>query len=312
VTALREREEALVAVEGAAPGRCRRDVPLGRFTTYKTGGPAELLAEPETEAELAALLAAAHEAGLPVFVVGAGSNLLVREGGLRGLVIRLGTGFGRVTVEGRTLVAGAMAPMSRVAVAAERASLAGLEFGFDIPGTVGGALAMNAGAHGGEIRDVLVRVRGVDPTGSSVVVASSEIRFGYRTAVYPAPLVFTEGTFALAAGDRGRLEAIREQNHAFRLRTQPKGRTVGSVFRNPPGDHAGRLIEAAGLKGARIGGAVVSEKHANWIVGERRVTAGDVEGLVRLVQSRVRERFGVDLETELRIVGDPGEGERSP
>jgi UDP-N-acetylmuramate dehydrogenase len=194
--------------------------------------------------------------------------------------------------------------MSRVAMAAERASLGGLAFGFDIPGTVGGALAMNAGAHGGEIRDVLDRVRGIDPAGRPVDLAAAEIRFGYRTAVYPARLVFTEATFTLVPGDREALAAARRENHAFRLRTQPKGRTVGSVFKNPPGDHAGRLIDAAGLKGYRRGGARVSETHANWIVGDREATPRDIEDLVGAIRERVRERFGVDLEPELRIVGD--------
>jgi UDP-N-acetylmuramate dehydrogenase len=195
--------------------------------------------------------------------------------------------------------------MSKVALAAERASLDGLVWGYDIPGTVGGGLRMNAGAHGGEVKDVLKEARGCDFEGRFHEIPVSEVRFAYRTAIYPVDLVFTEAVFRLRPGDREKLASRRQENHVYRQRTQPKGHSVGSIFINPPGDYAGRLVEAAGLKGFRIGGAAISEKHANWILNEGGASAADIENLIRTAQGRVREKFGVLLKPELKIVGEP-------
>ena len=296
--------DALTALERALPGRTRRDVPLAPLTAYKVGGPAALFAEPETAEELVALLEIVHREQVPLAVLGAGSNLLVRDGGVRGVVLRLGRDFRRVSVSGHQLTAGAMTQMSKVALAAEQAGLDGLVFGYDIPGTVGGIMRMNAGAHGQETKDVLAEARGYDMQGKYHRVPRAEIRFGYRTAMYPVDLVFTEGVFDLKPGDAASLASQREENHAYRLRTQPKGHSVGSVFVNPPGDHAGRLVEAAEMKGFRMGRAVVSDKHANWILNEGGATAADIEGLIRAIQARVRERFGVELKAEVRIIGE--------
>jgi UDP-N-acetylmuramate dehydrogenase len=297
--------DRLEAVRNAAPECVRRDVSLAPFSAYKVGGPADLFAEPRDAGEAGALLREAKRQGVPVTVIGAATNLLIRDGGVRGLILRLGRPFREVRVEGTRIVTGALASMTKVALAAERASLAGITFGFDIPGTVGGALRMNAGAHGGEIRDVLVEVRGLDEVGREQRIPAERIEFGYRRAVYPVNLVFLEATFALQPGDRTELERIRQENHAFRLRTQPKGRSVGSVFKNPDGDYAGRLIEEAGLKGLRVGGAEVSTKHANWILNVDRATAAEIESIIRTVQERVRERFDVELRPEVKIVGEP-------
>jgi UDP-N-acetylmuramate dehydrogenase len=164
---------------------------------------------------------------------------------------------------------------------------------------------MNAGAHGGEVKDVLSQARGFDALGTYHCIDADRVRFAYRTAIYPVELVvFVEAVFRLAAGDRDELVARRQENHAYRQRTQPKGHSVGSIFMNPPGDHAGRLVEAAGMKGFRVGGAVISEKHANWILNEGGATARDIETLIRTAQARVREQFAVELHTELRIVGE--------
>jgi UDP-N-acetylmuramate dehydrogenase len=296
----------LAAVEEALPGRTRRDHPLGPMTAYKVGGNAQLFVEPETPEEVAELLRLVHGEGIPLFVLGGGTNLLVRDGGVRGVVLHLGRAFRNVTVAGDDLTAGAIAPMSKVALAAERASLDGLVWGYDIPGTVGGGLRMNAGAHGGEMKDVLYEARGCDIEGGFHHVRVAEIRFAYRTAIYPTDLVFTEAVFRLRPGDGEKLALRRQENHAQRQRTQPKGHSVGSIFVNPPGDYAGRLVEAAGLKGFRIGGAVVSDKHANWILNEGGASASDIETMIHTVQARVRERFGVDLKPELKIVGEPG------
>ena len=296
--------DALTAIERALPGRTRRDVPMAPLTAYKVGGPAELFAEPETAEELVLLLEIVRREQVHLFVLGAGSNLLVRDGGVRGVVLRLGRDFRRVAVSGHQLTAGAMAQMSKVALAAERAGLGGLVFGYDIPGTVGGIMRMNAGAHGQETKDVLAEAHGYDMTGTFHRIPASEIRFAYRTAIYPVDLVLTEGVFNLQPGDVHALAAQREENHAYRMRTQPKGHSVGSVFVNPAGDHAGRLVEAAGLKGFRMGHAVVSDKHANWILNEGGATAADIEDLIRTIQARVREQFKVELKAEVRIIGE--------
>ncbi len=293
------------ALEAAAPGAVRRKVSLAPFCSYKTGGAADWLVEPSTEAQVAAVLAAVRELELPLFVLGGGTNLLVRDGGVRGVTLRLGRTFRTAEVRGTELHAGAVAPMSLAGAAAERAGLTGFEFAFDIPGTVGGALRMNAGAHGGEIRDVLARVEGCDLAGKPVRVEASEIRFSYRRAVYPADMVFLRGVFALAPGDPAEVAGRRRRYHEYRLATQPKGLSVGSTFINPEGDKAGRLIEAAGLKGFRVGDAVVSIKHANWILNEGKASAAEIEAVIDAVRERVRERFGVDLEPEVRIVGEP-------
>src|SRR5262245_30376524 len=277
---------------------------MAPLTAYKVGGPADLFAEPDTAEELVLLLDLMRREQVPLSVLGSGSNLLVRDGGVRGVVLRLGRDFRRVRVAGSQLTAGAMAQMSKVALAAERAALAGLVFGYDIPGTVGGILRMNAGAHGQETKDVLDEARGYDPAGTFHPIPAAQIQFGYRTAIYPVDLVFTEGVFKLQPGNAESLAAQRQENHAYRMRTQPKGHSVGSVFVNPAGDHAGRLVEAAGLKGFRMGRAVVSDKHANWILNEGGATAADIEGLIRAIQARVGEQFGVELKAEVRIIGE--------
>jgi UDP-N-acetylmuramate dehydrogenase len=296
--------ESLDRVAAAWGGQVRRDVLLSAYSAFKVGGPADLFLEPETTEEVGALLRLAHEEGIPLFVLGGGTNLLVRDGGFRGIVLRLGKSFRHVRVEGEELTAGAIAPMSRVALAAEEAGLGGIEFGYDIPGTVGGALRMNAGAHGSEMSRVLQEARGFDPEGTFRRVPATRVQFAYRTAVYPYSLLFTEAVLALHPEDKKELTRRRQENHAYRLRTQPKGNTVGSIFKNPPGDYAGRLVEAIGMKGHAIGGARVSDRHGNWILNERQATARDIETLIQTIQERVQEKFGVLLETEVRIVGE--------
>ena len=292
-------------MEQLVSGRTERNLPLAPFSAFKVGGRADLYLEPESPDEVRGVLRTAHEEGVPVFVLGGGTNLLIRDGGIRGVVIRLGKVFRRIRIEGHRLLGGGMASMTKVALAAEEVGLGGLEFGYDIPGTVGGALRMNAGAHGSDVSRVLAEASGFDEGGGFHRVPASQVRFGYRTAIYPCPLLFTEGIFALHPEDREALAARRKENHAHRLRTQPKGKTVGSIFKNPEGDHAGRLVDAAGLKGKRVGGARVSEKHGNWILNEEGASARDIESLIRTIQEAVRERFEVDLEPEVRIVGEP-------
>ena len=300
--------EAYAAFAALAPRRIRRDVPLAPLSAYKVGGSADLFAEPETGEELAAMLRSAHELELPLYVLGAGTNLLIRDGGVRGVVLRLGKAFKSAVAEGDRVRAGAMSPMGKAALAAERAGLAGLEFGFDIPGTVGGALRMNAGAHGSEVSRVLHAATGFTLAGEQKTILATEVTWSYRTAIYPEPLVFVEGVFQLAPGDSAALAAIRRENHAYRKATQPKGNSVGSVFINPEGDFAGRLIEAVGMKGYRLGGAAVSDKHANWILNEGGASAAEIEAIIREAQSRVKDKFGVSLHPEVHMIGDPKPG----
>jgi UDP-N-acetylmuramate dehydrogenase len=280
-------------------GKVRRDEPLSRHTSYRIGGPADWFAQPETVAELGALLRAAADAGIAVTLLGGGSNMLVGDGGVRGLVVKLGRGFRRTTWR----AAGAV-QLGRLARESAARGLAGLEHAEGIPGTVGGALFMNAGAYGGDIAAVVSAVEGVGPDGVPRELPAADIPFRYRRAGLPDGFVVTAVDFALRPDDvaavRARMEAVR----ARRVASQPHGEpNSGSVFKNPAGDHAGRLIEAAGLKGFRVGGARISERHANFIVNGGGAHAADVQTLMAIAQRAVWERSGVWLEPEVRLVG---------
>jgi UDP-N-acetylmuramate dehydrogenase len=285
-------------------GKVRRDEPLSRHTSYRIGGPADWFAQPETVAELGALLRAAADAGIAVTLLGGGSNMLVGDGGVRGLVVKLGRGFRRTTWRADGVRAGAAVQLGRLARESAARGLAGLEHAEGIPGTVGGALFMNAGAYGGDIAAVVSAVEGVGPDGVPRELPAADIPFRYRRAGLPDGFVVTAVDFALRPDDvaavRARMEAVR----ARRVASQPHGEpNSGSVFKNPAGDHAGRLIEAAGLKGFRVGGARISERHANFIVNGGGAHAADVQTLMAIAQRAVWERSGVWLEPEVRLVG---------
>ncbi len=293
--------------QGPAPlrGRLRQAVPAARLTSWRVGGPVERVYQPADLDDLVAFLRALPPEE-PLHWIGLGSNLLVRDGGLRGTAILLHGGLGRIEPLGETgMRAEAGAACARLARASARRGLAGLEFMAGIPGTVGGALAMNAGAFGGETWRHVRRVWTVDRAGTVRERTPADYEVGYRSVRGPAGEWFVAAAFALerAAGDGlARIRALLARRGA----TQPTGQpSCGSVFRNPPGDHAGRLIEAAGLKGARRGGAVVSERHANFIVNTGGATAADIEALIRHVQETVERVHGVRLEPEVRIVGEP-------
>ncbi|HEX6130668.1 MAG TPA: UDP-N-acetylmuramate dehydrogenase [Actinomycetota bacterium] len=300
-------EAALVVREqlaGTLGGRLRALEPLARHTSYRIGGPADLLALPDTAAELAIVVRTCREAGVPLTLLGAGSNLLVGDGGMPGVVVKLGPGFRRVTWRADGVVAGAGALLGKLARAAAARGLAGLEAAEGIPGTVGGAVVMNAGAYGWETGDVLAEVEGVDERGRLRTLARSDFVFHYRRTELPPGLVVTSATFALGPDDpaaiAARLGAVRDR----RVASQPHGASnAGSIFKNPGDDHAGRLIEAVGLKGRRIGRARVSERHANFIVNDGGATAADVQALMSEAQRTVWERSGVWLEPEIRLVG---------
>lgn len=281
--------------------------PMARHTTMRVGGPAEILFSPAGEGELLFAVREAKRAGAPFRIIGNGSNLLVLDGGLPGLTIRLGEAFSKISVDGNQIRAQAGALLSRVAAAARDASLTGLEFASGIPGSAGGGMAMNAGAYGGQLSDVFEGCRALEPeTGIISALGPAEMALGYReSAALSRGLIVTEAAFRLTAGDRSAIQAKMDDLSARRREKQPLNLpSAGSTFKRPEGHFAGALIEQAGLKGLRVGGACVSEKHAGFVVNDRNATARDVLDLIRLVQARVLEHSGVRLETEVRILGE--------
>jgi UDP-N-acetylmuramate dehydrogenase len=284
----------------------RAEVPLAPLTTLRVGGPAERYAEPESVEALVALLDAAAEASVSVFLLGKGSDIVVADAGVPGLVLRVRAAG--VDIRGTAVRADAGASMTGLAKRCAREGLAGFDWAISIPGSFGGAVWANAGAHDGEMADVIRDVEVYDPRDRSRrTLVAGELGFGYRDSRFKhGPEVVLSGTIALSAGDPAAITALLEGHQARRKATQPLAdQNAGSVFRNPDGDHAGRLIEAAGLKGHRVGTAQVSELHANFIVTDRPAgRAADVRALGDLVRATVRERFGVDLAYEIEFVGD--------
>lgn len=279
--------------------------PLWKHVSMRIGGPAGLLVIPRNVGELRATAAFLFEQGVPFVTLGQGSNILVADAGVRGVVIKIGKGIDRVRFAGARVVVEAGHGLPHLAQEAARRGLAGLEFAAGIPASVGGAVVMNAGAHGHSMSEVVDRVSVVTPQGAEVLSAA-DLRFAYRTSVLQArPVVVLEAELHLtpAPADevRQRMEAWLAQRNA----TQPIGPpSSGCVFRNPVGDHAGRLIEAAGAKGLAVGDAVVSEIHANYIVNRDRATAAQVLALVEQVRERVRRSSGRELELEIKLLGE--------
>ena len=297
-------------IRAAAPGlrgRLLANQPLADLTWFRVGGPAQLLFSPADEEDLALLLAAL-DPDLPVTVIGLGSNLIVRDGGVPGVTIRLGgRPFGTIEIDGDTLRAGTAVPDTRVAKAAADASLDGLAFYRGIPGAIGGALRMNAGAHGGETTDVLVEARGVDRRGGLRRFTHAEMGFRYRHASAPEDVIFTSAVFRGRPGERAAIEAEMDRVTAAREAAQPiRERTGGSTFKNPEGGKAWQLIDAAGCRGLTRGGAQVSPMHCNFLTNRDGATADDIEGLGEEVRRRVRETSGHDLHWEIRRIGIDG------
>jgi UDP-N-acetylmuramate dehydrogenase len=290
-------------------GRLEPNRPMADITWFRVGGPAQLLYSPADEADLAYFLKNVG-ADLPVTVVGVGSNLLVRDGGIPGVVIRLGRGFGRIEPQdGHRIRVGAAVPDMKLAQAAAGAGIAKLEFYRGIPGTIGGALRMNAGAHGSETKDVLVEARAVDRLGAIHTLGLADLHYTYRHCGAPDELIFTE---ALYQGEPGEPEAIArtmQEVADYREANQPiKTRTGGSTFKNPPGHSSWRLIDAAGLRGYRVGGAHVSEMHCNFLINDGEASAEDIERLGEEVRARVQAATGIELEWEIKRLGVPAEG----
>ena len=278
---------------------------MRQYTTLKLGGTADWLAFPRSAAEIAELFAEAGAAGLPVTVIGHGSNVLVLDGGIRGLVIRIDKNMKNIRREGNRLTAAAGAMLGAVAGFAAENGLTGLEFASGIPGTVGGAVTMNAGAYGGEMKDVVVRVDGILPDGTEMSLSGEEMQFGYRrSAVKDLNLIVTEVTMELAEGDPAEIRAKMSELNRQRAEKQPLDvPSAGSTFKRPEGFYAAALIDQCGLKGYSVGGAQVSMKHAGFLVNSGDSSRDYLE-LVRTVQRIVRERAGVELETEIRIIGE--------
>ena len=278
---------------------------MRQYTTLKLGGTADWLAFPRSAAEIAELFAEAGAAGLPVTVIGHGSNVLVLDGGIRGLVIRIDKNMKNIRREGNRLTAAAGAMLGAVAGFAAENGLTGLEFASGIPGTVGGAVTMNAGAYGGEMKDVVVRVDGILPDGTEMSLSGEEMQFGYRrSAVKDLNLIVTEVTMELAEGDPAAIRAKMSELNRQRAEKQPLDvPSAGSTFKRPEGFYAAALIDQCGLKGYSVGGAQVSMKHAGFLVNSGDSSRDYLE-LVRTVQRIVRERAGVELETEIRIIGE--------
>jgi UDP-N-acetylmuramate dehydrogenase len=285
-------------------GRLRPNQSLAELIWFRVGGPAQTLFIPEDEADLAYFLA--HlPAGIPVTVIGLGSNLIVRDGGVPGVVIRLGRGFGAVKVEaGSRIRAGASVPDVKVSRTAQDAAIAGLAFFRGIPGAIGGALRMNGGAYGRETKDALIQARGVDRQGRVRVFTNGDMHYGYRHCGAPEDIIFTEALFQGAPGDPVRISAEMDQITESREATQPiKSRTGGSTFKNPPGRKAWQLIDAAGCRGLKVGDAQVSPMHCNFLINLGGATGADIETLGETVRSRVHEHSGVELEWEIKRIG---------
>ena len=286
-----------------------RGEPLARFTTMRVGGPADLFATVHNTFELRALVRFARQRGLPHYLLGRGSDLVISDRGIRGLVIQDRAEGSRV--DGDRYIADAGVPMARAATETQKAGLTGLEFGLAIPGTVGGAVWANAGAHDADVAGILIAARVLDGAGSEAVVPAAELGLAYRDSRFkraggdaPAELIL-DATFQLASADPDVIKSRLDEIRRWRQAHQPLGLpSAGSVFRNPTGDSAGRLIEAAGLKGFRIGGAAVSEKHANFIVNDQKGTAADVRRLGDHVRSVVAKQTGVELVYEVEFIGD--------
>ncbi len=284
-------------------GRLLPNQSLAELTWFRVGGPAQIMFMPEDESDLSYFLANLPS-DMPVTVIGLGSNLIVRDGGVPGVVIRLGRGFNEVSVEGTRIRAGAAVPDVKVARAAQEAGIAGLAFMRGIPGGVGGALRMNGGAYGRETKDALVEARAVDRKGNVHVLKNIDMGYTYRHCGVPADFIFTHALYQGEPGDSAVIAAEMDKITESREATQPiKSRTGGSTFKNPPGQKAWQLIDAAGCRGLKVGAAQVSELHCNFLINCGGATAADIETLGETVRRRVKANSGAELQWEIQRIG---------
>jgi len=286
-------------------GRLLPNQSLAELTWFRVGGPAQALFMPEDEADLAYFLGTLPP-DIAVTVIGLGSNLIVRDGGVEGVVVRLGRGFSEISVDGVRVTAGTAVPDVKVARAAQEAGIEGLAFMRGIPGGIGGALRMNGGAYQGETKDVLVQARAVDRQGNVHTLSNADMHHTYRHCGAPEDYIFTQAVFDGRRGDPAAIAAAMDKITESREATQPiKSRTGGSTFKNPPGHKAWQLIDAAGCRGLVVGGAQVSELHCNFLINLGSATAADIETLGETVRKRVKENSAVELDWEIKRIGVP-------
>ncbi|WP_334071899.1 MULTISPECIES: UDP-N-acetylmuramate dehydrogenase [Paenibacillus] len=280
--------------------------PMSKYTTWKIGGPADALVVPENREQLASLIRLLHEERIPWMMIGKGSNMLVSDKGIRGAVIKLGKDLESIEFNGTEVTAGGGASFVRLSIMAGKNGLTGLEFAGGIPGTVGGAVYMNAGAHGSDVSRIFKSAEIVLETGELVTYGAEEMEFAYRHSVlHDRPGIVARARLSLEAGDRLEIAAAMAAYKDRRRKTQPLQQPcAGSVFRNPPGDHAARLIEAADLKGRRVGGAEISELHANFIVNNGQATAEDVLTLMEQIKDTISSKYEIALVPEVYFVGE--------
>lgn len=296
---------SLIATLPTVMGQYLEGADLSNMVWFRTGGPAEVLFRPKNLEDLKAFLKASPS-DLPITLVGVGSNLLVRDKGVEGVVIKLGKPFSDIAIKEDLVTAGAGAMDVSVAFAAAEASLEGLEFLRGIPGTIGGALRMNAGAYGTEVADVLVSARAIDREGSVHTLSADEMGFSYRKTTVPRDWILLSATFRGTPGDQAKIQEKMDAIQKAREETQPmRVRTGGSTFKNPVGKKAWQLIEEAGCRGLKIGGAMVSEKHCNFLINTGSATSNDLEALGEEVRKRVKEKTGIALQWEIQRVGKP-------
>lgn len=288
------------------PGRARPEESMKKHTSWRIGGPSELFVEPASREELRLVVAYAYRRGIPLTIIGNGSNLLVSDSGIRGIVVKVGSGLARISTTEDGLVVEAGAKLAMAAAAARDAGLGGFEFSAGIPGTVGGAVVMNAGANGSSISELVREVVVLDFEGEFHRKTKEEMNFGYRSSILQQePSIVVEASFICYPRGKDAIKAAMEKFVARRKLNQPLCKpNAGSVFKNPPGDSAGRLIELAGLKGMRVGDAQISTLHANFIVNLGAATARDVLALINRARETVNSRFGVELKLEVKVIGD--------
>lgn len=280
------------------------DEPMSRHTTFRAGGNADYYVTPCDEKQIVAIRALCTENNIPYYIIGNGSNLLVRDKGFSGVIIEIGSRYSSIQVDGNRITAQAGARLTQIAMKAMEASLTGMEFAHGIPGSLGGAVTMNAGAYGGEMKDILMKVKVLDQSGNMKMLTVEELALGYRHSVIPEKnYIVLEAEIMLREGDAGTIRATMEELAARRKEKQPlEYPSAGSTFKRPEGYFAGKLIQDAGMKGYTRGGAMVSEKHSGFVINFNHATAQDIIDVIRDVQDKVNEKYGVSLETEVKIL----------
>lgn len=278
--------------------------PMSGHITFRVGGTADYYVTPEKEEQIANVILLCKKEGIPYYIIGNGSNLLVRDEGYRGVIIEIGRKYSEIKQNGERIVAKAGARLAQIATAAMKQGLTGAEFAHGIPGTLGGAVTMNAGAYGGEMKDILSKVKVLDGEGKILTLSGKELDLGYRHSIIPERnYIVLEAELLLSKGDISQIQSVMEELAGRRREKQPlEYPSAGSTFKRPPGHFAGKLIEDAGLKGYRCGGAMVSDKHSGFVINYDNATAQDILNVIQDVQETVREKYGISLETEVKIL----------